>query len=137
MAVPDNVVNKKLYASIKKSIDKDLKKKGQRWSAYASGRLVSTYKKRGGSYKGKKNKTSGLSRWFDEKWIDVCQLPKRKSCGRKSAGKTYTQMKKDFPYCRPSKRVNKNTPKTVSELSKKQLQMRCKKKRSKVRSRKK
>ncbi|NBO22081.1 hypothetical protein EBU94_01900, partial [bacterium] len=83
-----------------------------------------TYKSLGGEYIniGKKN-MSDLERWFAEKWIDVCALPKKVPCGRKNAGK------KNYPYCRPTIRVNKNTPKTVDEIPLKKLKERCKAKR--------
>jgi hypothetical protein len=47
----------------------------------------------------------GLERWFAEKWTDQ----KGNECG---SGKLST-----VPKCRPSKRVNKETPKTWNELS--------------------
>ena len=49
-----------------------------------------------------------LKRWFKEKWVDV---KTGKPCGRQQGEK------RDYPYCRPSKRVSKDTPKTASELS--------------------
>lgn len=49
-----------------------------------------------------------LKRWFKEKWVDV---KTGKPCGRQQGEK------RDYPYCRPSKRVSKDTPKTSSELS--------------------
>ena len=52
--VPNNVVNKRLYASIKKKISKRVKRKGQRWGAYTSGNLVQEYKRKGGKYRGRK-----------------------------------------------------------------------------------
>jgi hypothetical protein len=114
-------LNKSLYERVKR----EAKNKFDVWpSAYASGWLVQEYKRRGGTYEGRKSKDSGLKRWFDEKWIDVCHLPKKKSCGRSTA-KSPTK----YPYCRPLKRVNKSTPKTVGELSKKELQRRCSAKR--------
>jgi len=113
-------LNKKLYEKVKK----EAKKKFDTWpSAYASAWLVKEYKKRGGKYKGKKKSNSGLSQWFEEKWVDVCYLPKKKSCGRSSKARKY-------PYCRPSVRINKKTPKTIHELSKSELKKRCKKKQS-------
>ena len=116
-------MDKTLYKKVMKEIDEDLKKKGKRWSLYASGRLVKEYKKRGGKYKGKKPKNDGVSRWFKEKWIDVCHLPKKVECGRDEFSP------KKFPYCRPSVRVTKDTPKTSGELSKAELKKRCKSKR--------
>lgn len=121
---PDNVLKPKLYCSIKKKIRKIIDAKGQRWGAYTSGQLVQEYKRRGGTYSGKKKKNSNLGRWYKEKWVDVCHLPKRKSCGRKKFSA------KKFPYCRPSIRVNSRTPKTAGELTAKQRKKLCAKKRS-------
>ena len=113
--------NKKLYEKVKE----EAKKKFKVWpSAYASGWLVKEYKKMGGKYSGKKSKSSGILRWYKEKWINVCKLPKKVSCGRRS-----TKCKKNYPYCRPSIKVTSKTPKLVSELSKKEIIKRCKSKR--------
>jgi len=108
-------VNKKLYNSIKKQI----KTKSKVWpSAYASGRLVRTYKSKGGKYR---CSFGSLDRWFKEKWVNVCK--NNSPCGRtKSSWKRY-------PYCRPSVRVNKNTPKTAGEIGKAKLRKMCKLKR--------
>ena len=112
--------NKRLYEKVKR----EAKRKFKAWpSAYASSWLVKEYKKRGGKYKGKKSPNTGLSRWYKEKWVDVCYWPRRVKCGR-----TRFSPKK-YPYCRPSVRVSLRTPKTVHELSpKKRIQL-CKKKR--------
>ncbi len=69
-------------------------------SAYKSGWIVKTYKNRGGRYSGKKTK-EGLTRWYDEKWRDIGN--------------------KDYPVYRPTKRINKNTPLTVQEISPERL----------------
>ena len=37
-------------------------------SAYASAWIVKEYKKRGGTYKGKKSCKTGVARWMKEKW---------------------------------------------------------------------
>lgn len=112
--IPHNVVNKKLYASIKAKIKRSIK--GRRWGAYDSGRLVREYKAAGGKYKGPKGKTN-LSRWYKEKWVDACAWPKRKSCGRKT--------KESIAYCRPSKKVDSKTPKLVQKLTAAQRKSRC------------
>ena len=111
---PANVVNKKLYSSIKDKIKKSIK--GRRWGAYDSGRLVKEYKARGGKYSGKKGKTN-LGRWYKEKWVDACAWPKIKPCGRKG--------KESVAYCRPSVKVDSKTPKLIQSLSKKQIKSRC------------
>lgn len=121
--LPDNVMNKALYQRIKTKIRKEVDKKGRRWGAYDSGRLVREYKQKGGKYSGKKSETSDLSRWYKEKWIDACAWPKKKSCGR-------TKSKEKIAYCRPSVRVDAKTPKLIQELSDKQIKSRCAKKKN-------
>ena len=61
MATPSNP---KLYEQVKNEIYK----KNPVHSTYRSALLVKTYKERGGTYKGKENKSSGLNLWFDSKW---------------------------------------------------------------------
>lgn len=104
------------------------KKKFHVWpSAYASGWVVKEYKRRGGKYRGKKNLKEGLARWFSEKWINVCKLPRKVACGRPKT--SLSTWKKRYPYCRPSKRVSRSTPRTAGELTKVERERRCKKKR--------
>jgi hypothetical protein len=115
--------NKKLYEKVKE----EAKKKFKVWpSAYASGWLVKEYKRRSGKYSGGKTSSRGISRWYKEKWINVCKLPKKVSCGRSKLSKTW---KKNYPYCRPSIRVNKSSPRTSSEISMKEIKKRCSRKR--------
>ena len=108
--------NSKLYDHVKSLANKKFKTNG----IYRSSWIVKEYKKLGGRYSGIKNKTSGLTRWYKENWIDL-NRPIRNSkgtitgydkCGRKSikSGK--------YPLCRPNKRISKSTPKTLKELSK-------------------
>ena len=112
--IPDNVKNPKLYKKIKSKIRKDVDKKNRRWGAYDSGRLVKEYKKSGGTYSGKKSTKSPLNRWYKEKWINVCKLPKKVPCGRPKV--EMNSWKKKFPYCRPSIRITKSTPKTSNYI---------------------
>lgn len=120
--------NKKLYDQVVK----EAKKKFMVWpSAYASGWVVRTYKKRGGLYQtldhlSSDNDTYPLKRWYDENWINVCDYlkdGKKVSCGRRHATMD------DYPYCRPEKRISKQTPTTLYELLKRQgiseLHQRC------------
>ena len=58
--------------------------------------------------RGKNVASSGLKRWFKEKWVDV---KTGKPCGRRNGEK------RGYPACRPSKRVSSKTPKTASEMS--------------------
>lgn len=61
-----------------------------------------------------------LGRWFKEKWVDVSKKVdgKHPPCGRSSADGE--KGRKGYPKCRPSKKVSKETPKTVSSYSKKE-----------------
>lgn len=123
--MPSTPTNKKLY----NQVVADAKKRFKVWpSAYASGWVVHRYKTLGGTYKTtttKKNDTpiQPLDRWFKQEWIDVCKLPDIVPCGRKKAHK------KDYPYCRPLKRITKKTPRTVNELTPTDIKERCEKKR--------
>ena len=94
-------INKALYEKVKKEIYS----KNPKHSAYRSGLLVKTYKARGGKYSGDKNEKKGLSAWFKERW--------RTEKGKK----TYKEGGTIF---RPTVRVSKKTPTTMSELSKKE-----------------
>ena len=69
---------------------------------YEGGEVEIPIMKNGGQH-------GGLDRWFAEKWIDV---KTGKECGRQKGEK-----RKSYPACRPSKRINSETPKTASELS--------------------
>jgi len=89
--------NKTLYEKIKKRVYA----KNPKHSAYRSGQVVKQYKQAGGGYKGKKTNT-GLTRWYKEDW--------RTEKGKK----TYKEGGTIF---RPTKRITKNTPTTMSELS--------------------
>lgn len=96
-------------------------------SAYASAQLVRRYKSLGGRYSsfsfGKV--VSGLTRWFKEKWVNVCGTRKNGKyppCARGG--------KKKYPYCRPSVRVSSQTPRTFREIPRSTLKKMCRKKTS-------
>ncbi len=109
--------NQKLYDKVKKELYAEMPKH----SAYRSGLLVKLYKKRGGTYEGKKDDKKGLSRWFKEKW-------------KTQDGKTTYKKKGDI--FRPTKRITKDTPKTMGELSKKDKEKAMKEKKQKGRVKK-
>jgi len=89
--------NKALYAKSR------AKYANMKHSAYKSSLVVKDYKKRGGTYSGPKPKTTGLTRWHKESW--KTQDGKKTYEGKK--GKIF----------RPTKRITKETPTTMSELS--------------------
>ena len=118
--------NKPKNIELYKNVKNEAKKKFKVYpSIYANSWVVKEYKKRGGTYIGKKSKSKGLLRWYKEKWINVCKLPKKVSCGRT---KLSSKWKRNYPYCRPSIRITSKTPKLASELSRKEIYSRCIKK---------
>ena len=131
--MPAQPKNKQLYSRVVA----EAKRRFNVWpSAYASGWVVQEYKRRGGTYttggasaSRTRKRASPLGRWYAEKWIDVCQLPKKVACGRPKGSRS------PYPYCRPLRRISKKTPRTVSELSRSELRHRCSVKRSNPRRR--
>jgi hypothetical protein len=97
------VNDKNLYEKVKKMADQIYKKS----SAYKSGYIVKKYKELGGTYSDDKQPKE-LKRWFESKWINV------------------NPNKNQYPVYRPTVRINKDTPLTVSEIDKKQLQQQIK-----------
>ena len=75
-------------------------------SASRSGLLVTTYKERGGTYKGTKDDNKGLGARFRSEWTN-----QRGETGYKYKADVY----------RPNKRINKDTPTTFKELTKEQI----------------
>jgi hypothetical protein len=114
--------DKALYNKVKKMADR---KFASKTGIYKSSWIVKKYKSLGGKYQGKKSKSSGLSRWFKEKWVDLNRpisnksgkIIGYKSCGRKSALKSPGK----YPLCRPSKKISFKTPKTIKEINKKSI----------------
>ena len=118
-AFKDKYGNKSPYKTQKKSNKKS--KKSHK----------SVKKSRKSTKKSRKSNKNNLTRWFNEKWVNVCKKKSGKyvPCGRKKSS-----MKK-YPYCRPLYRINSGTPMTVGEIKKKygskKLKEMCKRKNSK------
>jgi hypothetical protein len=110
--------NKALYNYVKQLANKKFKSKS---GIYRSSWIVREYKTRGGKYSGKKTSSSGLKRWYKEKWIDLnrpIRNSKGKIIGYKSCGRSKVKGSKDkYPLCRPLKRVNKGSPRTYRSIS--------------------
>lgn len=76
-----------------------------------------------------KDENSGLTRWFKEKWVNVCEKDEKGdylTCGRKNAKLDSD----DYPYCRPLNKLPGTTVKTVGELTSKQISNMCQEKQS-------
>ena len=100
----DNAIDKQLY----KVVVKEAKKKFESWpSAYASMWVQKRYQELGGEYT---KKGVGLKNWRREHWIQVLPLLKEGkvvACGDDN---------KETKACRPTVRVNKDSPITIQEL---------------------
>ena len=115
------------YKKAKKMADK---KFDEKTSAYKSMYIVKMYKELGGKFKTKRNSSKGLKRWLKEEWVrinpktgePILKNSKRLSCGRNSKEKKNLIEK---GLCRPYKKISSKTPKTVKELTKKELKKRA------------
>ena len=83
-------------------------------SAYASGYIAKCRKRKGVVRKTEEG--SNLKRWYKEKWKDE----KGNDCG--------SPKNKEIKKCRPSKRIDSKTPKTWSEMGKKEKEKAVKEK---------
>lgn len=111
-----------LYTRITKNVRSTVK----RWpSAYASGLVVQRYKAAGGEYEPTcRRLEGGLTKWFAEKWVDVCE-PSLPICGRGTKrSTTETEYKKKYPKCRPLS--------VAKGMSQKERETACTKKRKAV-----
>jgi hypothetical protein len=85
--------------------------KYEKHSAYKSMYISKLYKEYGGKYKDSSKKDTKLSTWRQERWITVepyLKEGKKIACGSEKAPNIHA--------CRPSKRINKNTPTTIDSL---------------------
>jgi hypothetical protein len=114
-------VDIKLYEKVKKMADKKFESKT---GIYKSSWIVKTYKNLGGIYKGSKPRSSGLKRWYKEKWIDLNRPIKKnnKIIDYEACGRSLLEKKDNkYPLCRPTYKVTKKTPKTYKEISSKNI----------------
>jgi hypothetical protein len=96
------ILDQQLYDQVKKEADEKYKKH----SAYKSGWIVKTYKERGGKY-ADDGKPKNLARWYKEDWTSLSRP-------------------EEYPVYRPTKRINKSTPLTATEIDPKQLKSQIK-----------
>jgi len=123
MARMPEPANKRLYAKVKKEADQKFAKHG----AYKSAFVVREYKKRGGTYNGKKQPNQGLTKWFGDHWVDLCQPVRKNSkiVGYRQCGRTDAKINGLYPTCRPIKVVEKMTQAQIKQaIAEKQKKMR-------------
>lgn len=106
--VPEKFLDEKLYRKVRARVIEE----NPETSAYRSAQIVREYKEEGGRIDPKKEKKSGLTRWFQESWSQIIPMltkGKKVECGEE-------QKRTESPACRPTVRVNQKTPITLSEL---------------------
>ncbi len=106
-------IDKKLYNKVKKLADKKFESPT---SVYKSSWIVKEYKKLGGQYEGEKTPNKGLTRWYKEEWVDL-KKPLGSNLGYEKCGRNKPKKDDEYPLCRPSKRITKETPKTYKEIN--------------------
>jgi len=113
----DKYLNKKLYNNIKDKADKIYKKN----SAYKSMYINNEYVKAGGKIKN--GKTSNLENCRKEEWKNLSgvALGKTKLKNAPECGVKDKNQGKNPSICRPTKKVNKTTPKLAQSFNKEQL----------------
>ena len=106
ITIPANVNNPTLYRQARKIADETYKRAG----AYKNMFLVRKYQELGGTYKGQK--TNKLKRWRAERWISVEDFlnGNKIECGDNKIGNNA---------CRPTVRINADTPITIQDVIKK------------------
>lgn len=103
MDIPEQYKNKNIYLKAKKMADDRYK----RHSAYKSMYLTKTYEELGGKYK-QGMKPKKLNNWREEKWVKVYDYLENKKLVCGSGHSPHA--------CRPSVKLNKDTPITIQEV---------------------
>ena len=113
----DKFLSKKIYEKAKKLADEKYKRN----SAYKSMYLMEKYEELGG--KVISDKKSKLNNWRQENWVNLTgvALGKTKLKDAPVCGNKDKNQRKNKTICRPSVKVNKDTPKLASEFTQKQL----------------
>ena len=113
----DKFANKKIYEKAKKLADEKYKRN----SAYKSMFIMQTYEELGG--KVISDKKSKLNNWLKENWVNLTgvALGKTKLKDAPECGIKDKNQGKNPSICRPSVKVNKDTPKLAQNFSKSQL----------------
>lgn len=99
--------NSTAYKKAKREADQ----KYEKHSAYKSMYISKRYKELGGTYKDNTKKDTKLSTWRKERWVVVepyLKEGKKIACGSEKAPNIHS--------CRPTKRINKDTPTTLDSL---------------------
>jgi hypothetical protein len=108
-------IDKELYHMIKQMANKVFKSPS---GIYRSMWISRMYRKAGGRYADVKT-NSKIKKWLLERWIDTNQpiYKNNKIIGYKKCGSKNTQNNL-YPLCRPTRRIDKETPLTLQNIDK-------------------
>ena len=112
-------LDKDIYNRAKKLADEKYKKH----SAYKSMYMMEQYEKLGGRIN-KNLKKSGTATWNKEKWVNLSAIAMGIESNIKNltaCGQKHPKQKKNPTICRPTKKVNKDTPNLAQSFSKSQI----------------
>lgn len=112
-------LDKDIYNRAKKLADEKYKKH----SAYKSMYMMEQYEKLGGRIN-KNLKKSGTDKWLNENWKNLTPIAMGIESNIKNltaCGEKHPKQKKNPTICRPTKKVNKDTPKLAQSFSKSQI----------------
>lgn len=114
-------LDEKLHELVKGLADKKFKSKT---GIYKSSWIVAEYKRRGGKFRGSKEKNSDLKNWYKEKWVDINRPIKFRGeiIGYEPCGRIDIKKIPKYPLCRPTVKVSKETPRLLSDISRKSIQ---------------
>ena len=114
-------LDEKLHKLVKSLADEKFQSKT---GIYKSSWIVAEYKRRGGKFQGSKSKNSDLKKWYKEKWVDLNRPIKFKGdiIGYEPCGRINVKKVSKYPLCRPTVKVSKQTPRLLSDISKKSIQ---------------
>ena len=113
-------LDKDIYNRAKKLADEKYKKH----SAYKSMYMVEQYEKLGGRIDNKLKKKSGTATRNKEKWKNLTPIAMELETDIKkltACGKKYSKQKNNPSICRPTKKINKDTPALAQSFTKAQI----------------
>ena len=110
--IPKNVNNKALYLRIKQGIQARVQSKGQRWGAYTSGNLVQAYKRKGGTYSGRKTSFIKQKKKSSRKKSGKRRKSKRRKSKRRKSKRRKSSRKKKSKKSVKRRKSKKNKKKT-------------------------
>lgn len=123
----DKFLDKNIYDKAKKIADDKYKKN----SAYKSMYMIEKYKELGGKINPKAEKKSGTKIWLKEKWKNLTPLAlglETKINNLPACGAKHPKQGKNPSICRPTVKINKETPVLAQSYTLNEIKIALKKK---------